>query len=142
MIKYVSGDKMEFINVDEHIILTDFYRECELEIDENWVEEMNPQKSIALYNDKALISAATVSKRFGKTVLDYIAVKAEFRKRGIGKIMLDKILENEDEVYLTARNYDFFCKNGFRAIEDNALIKECLGCPQYNKNCFPRVMKR
>ena len=133
---------MEFVNINEHIILTDFYKECELEIDDNWVEEMNPQRSIALYVDKRLASAATVSKRFGKTVLDYIAVREDLRKQGIGKIMLDKILENESNVYLTARNYDFFFKNGFRLTKSSELIKECLGCPQYNKNCFPKVMKR
>ncbi len=133
---------MEFKEVFEHNVLTEFYKKCELEIEDDWVNEMNPQKSLVLYENGVIISAATVSKRFFKTVLDYIGVKEEYRGTGIGRRMLEKILKNEGTVYLTARNYKFFLNNGFKEITDDNFIKECLGCPQYKKNCYPRVMKR
>ncbi len=133
---------MEFVKVDDHKILTEFYKNCKMEIDENWISIMNPIKSIAVFDDGKILCSATVSKRFNKTVLDYIGVDESLRGRGIGKKLLDEILKTEKEVYLSAKNYGFFKSQGFIETEDNDLIKECLNCPQYQNNCFPKVMKR
>ncbi len=133
---------MEFLEVRDHKILTDFYKNCKMEITEDWVLTMNPIKSIALFKDDKILCGATVSKRFNKTVLDYIGVDESLRGSGLGKKLLNEILKNEKQVYLSAKNYGFFKSQGFMETEDNDLIKECLSCEQYNKNCFPRVMKR
>ena len=133
---------MEFLEVKEHKILTDFYKNCKMEITEDWVFLMNPIKSIALFENDKILCGATVSKRFNKIILDYIGVDESLRGSGLGKKLLNEILKNEKQVYLSAKNYGFFKSQGFVETEDNNLIKECLSCPQYNKDCFPRVMKR
>lgn len=133
---------MEFVQVNEHKILTDFYKNCKMEIANDWVLTMNPIKSIALFKENKIIASATLSKRNQKTILDYIGVDESLRNQGIGKKLLQEILKNEKQVYLSAKNYGFFKSQGFMETEDNDLIKECLSCEQYNKNCFPRVMKR
>lgn len=133
---------MEFVQVNEHKILTDFYKNCKMEIANDWVLTMNPIKSIALFKENKIIASATLSKRNQKTILDYIGVDESLRRTGLGKKLLQEILKNEKQVYLSAKNYGFFKSQGFMETEDNDLIKECLSCEQYNKNCFPRVMKR
>ena len=133
---------MEFVQVNEHKILTDFYKNCKMEIANDWVLTMNPIKSIALFKENKIIASATLSKRNQKTILDYIGVDESLRNQGIGKRLLQEILKNEKQVYLSAKNYGFFKSQGFIETEDNDLIKECLSCAQYNKDCFPRVMKR
>ena len=133
---------MEFLQVKDHKILTDFYKNCKMEITNDWVLTMNPVRSIAIFKKNQILCAATVSERFNKTVLDYIGVDESLRGKGYGKKLLDEILKNENEVYLTAKNYGFFKSRGFIETKDNDLIKECIECEQYNKNCFPRVMKR
>lgn len=142
MLNYISGGKMEFKNVNEHKILTEFYKNCKMEIDESWVQSLNPYKSIAVFKNSKIICAATISKRNQKTILDYIGVDESLRGKGLGKKLLNEILKNENEVYISAKNQGFFKSQGFYEIEDASLIKECLSCPQYNKDCFPRVMKR
>lgn len=133
---------MEFLEVKDHKILTDFYKNCKMEIAENWVLTMNPVRSIAVFKDDKILCGATISKRNDKTILDYIGVDESLRGQGIGKKLLNEILKNEKAVYLSAKNYGFFKSQGFMETEDNDLIKECLSCAQYNKDCFPRVMKR
>ena len=133
---------MKFFVIQDHKILTDFYKKCKMEITEDWVLTMNPVKSIALIKEDKILGCATISKRFNKTILDYIGVDEALRGSGLGKKILQEILKDENEVYLTAKNYGFFKSQGFIGTEDNDLIKECLTCEQYNKSCFPRVMKR
>lgn len=133
---------MEFQIVHNHKILTEFYQNCKMEIDENWISTMNPIKSIAVFDDGKILCGATISKRFNKIILDYIGVDESLRGQGIGKNLLNEILKNESEVYISAKNQGFFKSQGFIETEDNDLIKECLSCRQYNNNCFPRVMKR
>lgn len=133
---------MEFVQVNEHKILTDFYKNCKMEIANDWVLTMNPIKSIALFKENKIIASATLSKRNQKTILDYIGVDESLRNQGIGKKLLQEILKNESEVYISAKNYGFFKSQGFVETQADDLIKECLSCMQYNKNCFPRVMKR
>ncbi len=142
MLNYISGGKMEFKEVKNHKILTEFYKNCKMEINENWVQTMNPIKSIMVFQDHKILCGATVSKRNDKIILDYIGVDETLRGRGLGKKLLNEILKNEKEVYLSAKNYGFFKSQGFYEIKETFLIEECLSCPQYNKDCFPRIMKR
>ncbi|MBE7091881.1 MAG: GNAT family N-acetyltransferase [Clostridiales bacterium] len=133
---------MNFIEVTDNKILTDFYKNCKMEIEDDWVKLMNPIRSIGCIENGKIICAATISKRFNKTILDYIGVDKSLRGKGLGKELLEQILKNENEVYICAKNQGFFKSQGFIETEDSDLIKECLYCPQFNKNCFPRIMKR
>ncbi len=133
---------MEFSVVTDHKILTEFYISCGLEIENGWEKEMNPIKSIAVFENNKILCAATISKRFDKTVLDYIGVIPSMQKKGIGKILFNEITKDRGEIYITAKNQGFFKKLGFSEIDDSDLLAECSLCPQKNVNCFPKAMKR
>lgn len=133
---------MKFELVSDHKILTEFYLDCGLEIENGWEKSMNPIKSLAVFEDGKIICAATLSNRFNRTILDYIGVIPSMQRQGIGKSIFQEITKDCGEIYLTARNADFFRALGFSEIQDNDLMSECSGCPQYNLKCFPKAMKR
>lgn len=97
------------------------------------------------------VAAYSLSRRFGVTVLDYIAVNGSQRKGGIGSILIDRIKKkcrdlNEKKIYLTAKARGFFLKNGAREIGEKSplysvLLGECAECDQRGKECFPVVME-
>ena len=77
-----------------------------------------------------------------------IAVERDFRKFGIGKLMMDEAVREVkrrggDALYLVARAPGFFRKLGFDAVapENAPLFFECAQCPQYQKTCHPEIMK-
>ena len=155
-----------FSAITEHKLLTELYKEAELEISEGWIEESGVFFSEAMFlraeadkvkdcdcgkeNDKILIAAYSLSKRYGVTVLDYIAVRKDLRKSGIGSLLLDRMKEkcrefSAAEVYLTAKARDFFVKNGARELSEalplyEKLLGDCVQCEQRGKYCFPSVM--
>ena len=162
--------KIFFSVVSEHKELTDLYLSAELEISQGWEEESGVFFSEAAlesdgYNtanrgvendncfsrfEEGVIAAYSLSKRHGVTVLDYIAVKKDLRKSGIGSVLLDRIKERckkdgVEKIYLTAKAKGFFLKNGARELPKNnplfkSLLGECCECAQREKECFPVVM--
>ena len=97
------------------------------------------------------VAAYSLSRRFGVTVLDYIAVSTDLRKSGIGSILLERIAGkcrelSEKKLYLTAKARGFFLKNGAREIGKESplyplLLGECAECDQRGRECFPAVME-
>ncbi len=98
-----------------------------------------------------MVGAYSLSRRFGITVLDYIAIKKDVRKNGVGSAVLRRIKEKCREsgvgkIYLTAKARDFFLKNGGVELPSDfplysELLGECAECPQRGKDCFPTVME-
>lgn len=98
-----------------------------------------------------MIGAYSLSRRFGVTVLDYIAVKQDARQNGLGSVILSRIKEKckelgVEKIYLTAKARGFFLKNGAKDIPDTLplygkLLGDCAECPQREKDCFPSVME-
>jgi len=95
-----------------------------------------------------MIGAAVLAKREGRYIIDGIAVDKMYRKMDVGKIMLNKIIDevglrNGDAVYLVARAPEFFRKNGFVTVDPATAPNffECRQCPQYMVTCHPEVMK-
>lgn len=150
---------MIFSEITEHKLLTELYFECGLEISDGWADNCGVFFSEVLFSGdgdsdalKGEITAAySLSKRFGVTVLDYIAVEECRRKSGIGSLIIGRIKEKcksigVSEIYLTAKAKDFFLKNGATEISDGStlyisLLGECTECPQRGKGCFPSVMR-
>ena len=171
----MNNEKMFFSVVTEHKALTDFYLSAGLEISDGWEKESGVFFSEAVfYRNKYKMSckkesegdgrhrcdsfhdcdntvaAYSISKRYGVTVLDYIAVKDSLRKSGIGRKLLDRIREKcrkdgVDKIYLTAKAKGFFKKSGARELSASeplfkSLLGECAECTQREKDCFPAVM--
>lgn len=108
-------------------------------------------ESKAIDTDLADIKGAySLSRRHGVVMLDYIAVKSDLRKIGIGSILLKRIKERCKKdgikrIYLTAKAKDFFLKNGATELSGehelfDSLLGECAECLQRGKDCFPAVM--
>lgn len=150
---------MIFSEITEHGLLTELYFECGLEISDGWAEECGVFFSEALFSDNGdadasggeMQAAYSLSRRFGVTVLDYIAVRERRRKSGIGSLLIGRIKERCEcigvsEIYLTAKAGGFFLKNGATELPDASplyikLLGECAFCPQRGKECFPSVMR-
>jgi len=84
----------------------------------------------------------------GHYVLHAVAVDPVLRKFGLGRVLVKKALEKVrelggDEAVLIGRAPEFYGRLGFTEIkpEDSPLEFECLTCPQYQVDCFPKIMK-
>jgi GNAT superfamily N-acetyltransferase len=97
--------------------------------------------------DTALVGGCILAMREGEYICDGIAVAPELRKTGLGRQLLDLLLDEArsrgaQRLFLVARAPAFFAKSGFTPIEraDAPDFFECFSCPQYGKTCHPEVM--
>jgi N-acetylglutamate synthase-like GNAT family acetyltransferase len=139
------------IRVTEDVAkLIPFFIEQELEFEEN--EEYGDDELVkcweALDDDGTLVGGCVLALREGEFICDGIATAPALRGGGLGKELLELLIEEVrsrggDTVYLVARAPGFFAKQGFDVIERKEAPEffECFTCPQYNKTCFPEVMK-
>lgn len=95
-----------------------------------------------------LISGCVLAMRGGEYIIDGISTEPEYRKEKIGgkllRLALDEVKKRGGkEVYLVAKAPGFFRKHGFEEIEatDVPELFDCCSCPQFQKTCFPEVMK-
>ena len=103
--------------------LVPFFIENELEFSE---EEPVPTDLVKCWEvvhgaDKHLMAALVLAKREGEFIIDGIAVEKIYRKLKIGKILLDKAVEETlsrggTGIYLVARAPEFFRKYGFQTV--------------------------
>ena len=141
--------KFKIKSTDEYERLVKFFVENELEFDGDEEVDTGIVKYWKVFHgDDELIAGCVLALRQGKYIIDGIAVTKLFRKFGIGKIMVDKVVKEVkerggDSIYLVARAPGFFRTLGFETVEpDNApLFFECGQCPQYQKTCHPEIMK-
>ena len=83
-------DELLLLPEEMHGALTELYRSAGLEIGDDWIKENRPVYSVAARRGETLLGAATVSRRFRRLVLDYLAVKPEARGLGLGKALTEK----------------------------------------------------
>ena len=127
-------DKIVYAEEKEHENLTELYRNAGLEIGDGWTEVCHPVFSIAARQDGMLLGAATVSRRFRRLVLDYLAVEVPVRGLGIGKKLTELCL---DYVRGIGGSYK---RLHAREMEEAALLADCLRCPDYGKDCAPKEL--
>ena len=134
---------------DEYERLVGFFVENELEFDGDEEVDTDIVRCYKIEGeDNNLIGAAVLALREERFIVDGIAVNPEYRTEGIGRMLLEKLVEDVrefggDELYLVARAPGFFRKNGFLEInpEEAPNFFECKYCPQYGVSCHPEVMK-
>ena len=141
--------KFKIQTTDEYERLVKFFVENELEFDGD--EEVDTDIIHCwkmTHTDDVLIGGCVLAMRQGKYIIDGIAVTKLFRKFGLGKIMLKKAINEVkklggNELYLVARAPEFFRNYGFETVDANEapLFFECAQCPQYQKTCFPEIMR-
>ena len=129
----------------DHAAFTELYRASRLEIEEGWENDCRPVFSVSARQGDDLLGAATVSRRFERLVLDYVAVRPEFRVKGLGRRLVEVCTcyarkQGEEKLWLAARTPGFFRAIGAAETGGTELIGECLGCPDYGKECHPVEM--
>lgn len=129
----------------DHSAFTELYRASRLEIEEGWENECHPVFSVSARQGEALLGAATISRRFDRLVLDYIAVRPEHRVKGVGRRIAKSCADyaraqGEKELWLAARTPGFFRALGAVETGGTELLGECIGCPDYGKECHPIEM--
>lgn len=129
----------------EHGALTALYRSAGLEIGDDWIEACRPVFSVAARREETLLGAATVSRRFRRLVLDYLAVAGEARGLGLGKTLAEACIDyarqaGETTLWIAAREPGFYKRLGAKDTEDTALLEDCRRCPDYEKDCRPKEL--
>ena len=138
-------DEIRLAPEPEHEALTGLYRSAGLEIGEDWINENHPVFSAAARRGGALLGAATVSRRFRRLVLDYLAVEPEARGLGLGKALTERCLDfaremGADALWVAAKEPGFYTGMRAEETEDTALLADCRRCPDYERNCWPKEL--
>ncbi|MDR0851087.1 MAG: GNAT family N-acetyltransferase [Clostridiales Family XIII bacterium] len=143
-------DKKITISVTEdYESLIPFFIENELEFSE---ADETPTDIVKCWKaedaEGRLIGGCVLARRDGEFICDGIATDPSYRGAGLGKELIELLLsevkaQGGESLYLVARAPGFFAKNGFTAIprEGAPNFFECFTCPQYQKTCFPEVMR-
>lgn len=140
--------KYEIKPTEDLYTLNKFFEENDLEIgDEDEPEKTDPVAAWNVVDTKGMAGGILLALCEGEYILDGIAVREDLRGTNLGKELLFKILKEAKNrgakrIYLVARAPDFFRKYGFKKTNPAKVppFFGCLGCPQYNKICFPEVM--
>ena len=141
--------KFKMHTTEEYDRLIRFFIDNGLEFDEGEEDRSDILKCWKITQEgDYLIAACMLVMREGNFVVEGVAVDPVFRKCGLGKILMDKALEEVKErggkeLLLMARKPEFYKKLNFEIVkpDDAPPIFDCLGCPQYGKDCFPEIMK-
>lgn len=122
-------------------LLVKFYAENELEIDENKKYFGTDVKSFALLDGKKVAGAISFSKYKNKNYIEAVAVDKLYRKKGYGRKLLDKAIDEMGApVYAISKHDKFYLDYGFQYDDAYLIDNECKTCSEYNITCFPRVM--
>ena len=129
----------------EHGAFTTLYRTAGLDIDDDWTERYHPVFSVAARREGKLLAAATVTRRFDRLVLEYVAVEPEARGQGLGKELTGRCLAyaaqaGEKSLWIAAREPGFYRKLGAEETEDTVLLADCRRCADYRVSCEPKEL--
>ena len=131
---------MEIIKYDNKTLIN-FYSKNGLEFNEIKGYFGTDVKSFALLEDDKIIGAISFSIYKDKKFIEAIAIDKEYRNKGYGKLLLEKVIEKlEKPIYLISKASYFFEKNGFVHDHTDLIDKECKKCREYNITCFPEVL--
>lgn len=135
----------EFVNHNE---LIPFYSSRGIEINDSF--ENNPICSFVIEKNNVIIAAITCSKIDDTYIIEAIAVDEKYERQKIGTKLTRYLIEfiknmNGEEIILNAKDTVFFEKNDFIVIDRNEVpfdaYSYCFECPDYQKKCFPKIMK-
>lgn len=141
--------KVRMESTTEYERLVKFFIQQGLEYDEDEKDFSNVLHAWKItQKGDYLVAGCMLVKEEGHFVVQGIAVDPVLRKMGLGKVLMKKALEEArslgaKELLLVARKPGFYKKLNFTVVspEEAPQIFDCLDCPQYQKECFPEIMK-
>lgn len=101
------------------------------------------------YAGERFVGCATMQSLEGGRFLEYVAVDAGFRNRGIGAMLVARIEEEARamgmrELWAKARAPGFYQRIGYRVLGDGERgpknLDTCRDCPQFRRDCFPVIV--
>ncbi len=101
------------------------------------------------YSGDRLVGCATLQSVDGGYFLEYVAVDASIRNRGIGARLVARIEDEArargmKELWAKARAPGFYERIGFRILGDGERgpknLDSCQTCPQFRRDCFPAIV--
>lgn len=101
------------------------------------------------YIGDRLVGCATLQFADGGHFLEYVAVDAGVRSRGIGASLVAKIEEEArargmSDLWAKAKAPGFYEKIGFRVLAEGErgpkTLDTCQSCPQFHSTCFPAIV--
>ena len=109
-------------------------------------------KGFAVYDDDAqgrLAGAVALARRLDRIIINGIAVEPEYRRSGVASGLLELVMNEAASIgtqviWIVARAPLFFAAHDFEYITEDQVpqgLFDCPECPQYNKTCFPKLMK-
>lgn len=121
--------------------LIGFYVENGLEFDENKGYFGNNINSLAIVVNGEIVGAVSFSIYKNNSFIEALAVDRKYRKKGYGKILLKKAIEQlNGDIYTISKADKFYLENGFNYSNEDLIGNECKICEEYNVTCFPKVM--
>ena len=101
------------------------------------------------YLGERLVGCATMQSLDGGRFLEYVAVDASVRNRGIGAMLVARIEDEArargmGELWAKARAPGFYRRIGYRVLGDAERgpknLDTCQGCQQFRRDCFPAIV--
>ena len=98
------------------------------------------------------LAGCVAMKRSSDTYLvDWLAVRAQDRGKGIGRLLVEKVAEDAKEegaerLWAIARTPEFFMHMGFAPSSQDVSpvlsFENCRRCPQFNNTCAPKIVTK
>lgn len=146
--------KLRYEETQDTDLLMDVFERNDIEVaeDEFTGGHTSLLKSYAVYDDDAqgrLVGAVALARRMDRIIINGIAVEPEYRRSGVASGLLALVMKEAkamgtDVIWIVARAPLFFESHGFEYITADQVpegLFDCPSCPQYNKTCFPKLMK-
>ena len=133
----------------EYYPLSELFHNSGLEVKPSQTPPETTRKLWRFDNEKGLAGAWQLGIRSGLWCLEWLAVREDVRKNGIGRELL-ALAEQEArshgarEIWLTGKVPEYYEQFGWVRVarEDAPAISKCLPCPQFQVDCFPSIMKK
>ena len=133
---------------EDYSPLMDLFLRNEVEVSIEELPTIIKAWRVTVGEKNQLIGGVSLAKRQGEFVINGIAIEPEYRDHKIGKILLEKAVEEVralggPKILLVARAPGFFKKSGFVETEDPEAMKlfHCEGCSQLNVSCHPEILE-
>lgn len=98
--------------------------------------------SYVIYDKDKLIGGIALSSSCGLNFIDALAVDKDYRGRGYGTLLVNKVLEScSKPVYVIPKAEELYSKLNFK-YQDSWFLDRygCNACEKKGKSCFPKVM--
>ncbi|UCE45526.1 MAG: GNAT family N-acetyltransferase [Methanobacteriota archaeon] len=100
---------------------------------------------------KELAGCVAMKRSRGTYSVEWLAVRAQDRGKGIGRLLVEKVAEDAREdgaghLWAIARTPEFFMHMGFTSssqeISPVLSFENCRRCPQFNNTCSPKIVTK